>query len=185
MARDCTICKRPDIDAINNLIGSNVPVNKIVAQKSGLSARTVARHKENCLKEFFGKIIEQKRAGLLASVDEVKHEIQQTKADFPDNPNVRLGIIGKMLDAIEKEAKLTGAYIKDAENPADLKSVAKIVADFRERIKRDADIYAETNGKYGYAMPDDSFVDAEIEKLCRLHKVKPEQLATLDLGGIG
>jgi phage terminase small subunit len=70
-------------------------------------------------------------------------------------------------------------------NPADLKSVAKIVADFRERIKRDADIYAETNGKYGYAMPDDNFVDAEIEKLCRLHKVKPEQLATLDLGGIG
>lgn len=67
----------------------------------------------------------------------------------------------------------------------DLKSVAKIVADFRERIKRDADIYAETNGKYGYAMPDDSFVESEITKLLKLHKVSREQIEKIpELGRV-
>ncbi len=65
----------------------------------------------------------------------------------------------------------------------DLKSVARTVAEFRQRIATDAEIYAATNGKYGHPMPDDSFVEAEIEKLYRLHKVKPEQL--VELGNVG
>jgi len=89
-----------------------------MAKYKGLSLGGLDRH-QKCIEALFAEVREQKRAGLLASVDEVKTEIVQLKADFPDNPNVRLGIVGKMLDTIEKEAKLTGAYIKDAANPAD------------------------------------------------------------------
>ena len=185
MANTCKTCQRPDVAAIDKLLAGNTPLRNIVAQYAGATVAGLKRHKDNCLEELLEEVRDQRRAGLLADVDDVRTQIQALEQRFIDNGPVMVALVSRRLEAVDKEAKLTGAYIKDAENPADLKSVAKIVADFRERIKRDADIYAETDGKYGYAMPDDSFVESEIEKLCRRFKVKPEQLATLELGGIG
>ncbi len=66
----------------------------------------------------------ERRQGLLADVDEVKAEIDAVKTEFPDNANIRSQLIARRLDAIEKEAKLTGAYVKDAPNPADKSQIA-------------------------------------------------------------
>ncbi len=95
-----------------------------------------------------------------------------------------LKVIDRLDTAIDKFAKIEGIYTADKSNPADLKSVARTVAEFRQRIATDAEIYAATNGKYGHPMPDDSFVEAEIGKLLKTHKVLPEQLAT-EMGKIG
>lgn len=67
----------------------------------------------------------ERRAGLLADVDEVKAEIDAVKAEFADNANIRSQLIARRLEAIDKEAKLTGAYIKDAANPADIQATAE------------------------------------------------------------
>jgi len=144
------------------------------------SIRQVIDQQREVLREQYA----ERRAGLLSDVDEVKAEIDAVKTTFPDNPNVRVQLIARRLDAIEKEAKLTGAYIKDADNPADLKSVARTVAEFRQRLAYDAEVYARTNGELGHAMPDESFVEGEIAKLLARCKVKPEQLAT-EMGNIG
>jgi len=119
MPRVCKTCQRPDIDAINRDLTNDVTVRNIMAKYKGLSLGGIDRHK-HCIEELFAEVRNQKRAGLLSSVDEVRQEIIEVKAEFPDNPNVRLGLIGKMLDVIDKEAKLTGAYIDAKKNPADV-----------------------------------------------------------------
>lgn len=133
MPRTCKTCQHPKIDAINYDLTHNITVRNIMAKYKGLSLGGLDRHTD-CIKELFDEVRAAKRAGLLASVDEVRAEIDAVRAEFVDNPNVRVGLIGKMLDAIEKEAKLTGAYIKDAPNPADAKAMAEKYAD--ELVKR-------------------------------------------------
>ncbi len=125
----CKTCKRPDILEINADLGAGVSARCIMAKFAKLSMGGLQRHKENCLEELFAEVREQRRAGLLADVDEVKKEITVVKQQFTDNPNVRVGLIGKMLDAIEKEAKLTGAYQQDKKNIEELTLIADRVAE--------------------------------------------------------
>lgn len=126
------------MDTINQRIVSKVAVSKIVAEFPDLAERSVYRHKDTCLRELYASVIDQKRVGLLATIDRALNEIDELKRDFPDNPNVRLGIVGKLLDAIDREAKLTGAYIKDAINPADAtQMVERFVAEYT--AKNDVD----------------------------------------------
>ena len=100
-----------------------------------------------------------------------------------DKPVERMAVMREIAKQQQEQAKLAGAYIKDADNPADLKSVARTITEFRQRIATDAEIYAATNGKYGYPMPDDSWIEGEERKLCEKFKVKPEQL--VELGNVG
>lgn len=149
------------------------------------SIRAVIDKQREVLREQYA----ERRAGLLSDVDEVKEEIQQTKADFPDNPNVRVQLIARRLDAIEKEAKLTGAYIKDADNPADLSTLADVVKRYRADVIEQARIFDGTNGKFGAAMPTEAEMHGEIERLCRHQKVDPAKLASFveqqELGSVG
>lgn len=133
MANTCKTCKHPEAKKINDLLSRQIPLSKIVAKYGTLSLGGVQRHKERCNVKLFAEVLQAKRDGLLASVDEVKIEIETVKTEFCDNPNVRLGLIGKMLDAIEKEAKLTGAYIKDQTNPKDeAQRIADLAAMYEE-----------------------------------------------------
>lgn len=118
MPPTCKTCQREDVDEINRQLVTNIPLRHIVTNYGGLSASGLQRHRETCLDELFAEVRESKRAGLLASVDEAKKEIKAVKTEFGDNGYIRLGLIGKMFDAIEKEAKLTGAYVKEGENPS-------------------------------------------------------------------
>lgn len=85
----------------------------------GLTLGGLHRHKTQCLETLFAEKRDQQRAGLLKDVDELKEEIRQTKEDFIDNPQARVQLIARRKEAIELEAKLTGAFVKDAPNPAD------------------------------------------------------------------
>lgn len=129
MANTCKTCRRDDIDEINDLLAKEVPLRNIVGTRKNITTTALHRHKNTCLVELFAEIRHVKREGLLAKVDAVESEIEAVKAEFGDNPTVRVGLIGKMLDAIEKEAKLTGAYIKDAPNPADNLTIARQVVE--------------------------------------------------------
>ena len=123
----CKTCKRQDVDEINKLLtDGKESVRNIVAKFKGTSLGGINRHK-GCITELFAEVREQKRAGLLADIDEVKEEIDAVKAEFSDNGQVRVQLIARRLDAIEKEAKLTGAYTKDRANPTDIAELARIV----------------------------------------------------------
>lgn len=155
---------------------------------------------ENLAKPYIKVIIEkeqaklreqfaERRKGLLADVDEVKAEIDAVKQDFIDNPNVRVQLIARRLDALDKEAKLTGAYIKDAENPADIGTLASIVKKYRADVAEQARIYEGTQGKFGSPMPSEDELRVEIERLCRHQKVDPLKLENhiqqQELGNVG
>lgn len=149
------------------------------------SIRAVIDKQREVLREQYA----ERRKGLLSDVDEVKAEIASTKADFPDNPNVRVQLIARRLDAIEKEAKLTGAYIKDADNPADLSTLADVVKRYRADVIEQARIFEGTNGKFGAAMPTEAEMRGEIERLCRHQKVDINKLESFvnqqELGQVG
>ncbi len=149
------------------------------------SIRAVIDKQREVLREQYA----ERRKGLLSDVDEVKAEIDEVKSTFPDNPNVRVQLIARRLDAIEKEAKLTGAYIKDADNPADLSTLADVVKRYRADVIEQARIFDGTNGKFGAAMPTEAEMRGEIERLCRHQKVDPAKLdsfvAQQELGSVG
>lgn len=117
MANTCKTCLNPQISEINTMLVNEIPARKILNKIKGVTVGSLQRHKENCIRSLFAPVIEQRRASLLARVDEIYNEIIEVRAAFLDNPNVRLGILGKMRDAIDLEAKLTGAYLKEQENP--------------------------------------------------------------------
>lgn len=129
MPRQCKTCSRADVEAINELISRKCSLRKIMDNFVGLSQGGLQRHKDNCIREVFQQNIEKRRDGLLAAVDEVRDEIAVLRTEFADNPNVRIGLVGKMLDAIEKEARLTGAYTKEGENPKTAADIARKVYD--------------------------------------------------------
>lgn len=131
MANTCKTCQHPDIDRINGLLVQGVALRSIEAE-TGISNVSIYRHKEKCIDALFAEVREQRRTGLLADVDELKAEIDEVKADFPTNGNVRTQLIARRKEAIELEAKLTGAFIKDAPNP---KGIDQIVAAFTDRLK--------------------------------------------------
>lgn len=123
----CKTCRHPKVDQVNTLLTSGIPLRSIANQYDNLSIGTLKRHKDACIEALFDEIRAQKREGLLDAVDEVRQEIVDVKAIFIDNPNVRIGLIGKMLDVITQEAKLTGAYIKEQINPTDEATLARVL----------------------------------------------------------
>ncbi len=120
---------------------------------------------------------------LLARLDGTRYNADATFVKTADIREFALKTIDRIDTTVDKFAKIGGDYTKDKENPADLKSVARTITEFRQRLAYDAEVYARTNGELGHAMPDESFVEGEIEKLLARHKVKPEQL--VELGNVG
>jgi hypothetical protein len=176
VANTCKTCKHPALKEINGLLINEISFRNIVKQWDGLTVAGVRRHKENCIEALFAEKREETRAGLLADVDELKEEIRQTRIDFIDNPQARVQLIARRKEAIELEAKLTGAFIKDAENPADLSTLADVVKRYRADVIEQARIFEGTNGKFGAAMPTEAEMRVEIERLCRHQKVDPLKL---------
>jgi hypothetical protein len=128
MAATCKTCKRPDVDEINRLIGEQKPLRYIV-DNFGIPQGSIQRHKDNCIDALFAEVREEKRAGLLSEVDKMKQEIEAVKTQFVDNANVRVQLIARQKDAIDLEAKLTGAYVKEKSNPSDIADIAQETVD--------------------------------------------------------
>lgn len=102
---------------------------------------------------------DRQRKALLERVDDMHAEIDEVKAAFPDNPNVRLGIIGKIRDAADLEAKLTGAYIAPKDNPDSIKFIVNAVQAFYNNLIA----YHRDNG---IEMPGDEYIQGEVKRLC-------------------
>jgi hypothetical protein len=123
----CKTCKRSDLGAINKALVAGETLRNISKQHKGATVASLQRHKENCIKDLFVKVIDQKRAGLLGEVDKVKKRIDAVAEKFADNGQVQVQLIARQLDVIDKEAKLTGAYTKDKDNPANKNAVIEAV----------------------------------------------------------
>ena len=66
---------------------------------------------------------------MLADVDDTREQIQHLEQRFNGNGPVMVALVSRRLEAIDKEAKLTGAYVNAATNPVDLNAVAdKMIA---------------------------------------------------------
>ena len=118
MPRTCNTCKHSDASEINAMLIHGISFRNIVAKKDGgLSTAGLKRHKDKCLRELLGELMIERRAGLLADVDEVRSQIQRLEQRFAKNGPVLVALVSRRLDAIEKEAKLTGAYVQDKKNP--------------------------------------------------------------------
>ena len=128
MPPTCQTCQRDDLNAINSQLVQGLSLRNI-AERSGIPTTSLFRHKEQCIPQLLETKANEIRAGLLKDIDEVRQEIAETKADFPDNPTVRVALIGKRLDAIDKEARLTGAFTKDGENAQTVADLAQKVVD--------------------------------------------------------
>lgn len=120
----CKTCQRLDLDEINHKLLTKQPLRNIVGEHR-IPLSSLHRHKKDCLTELFAEVREAKRAGLLADVDEIKREIRDLQADFPNSPIVRNNAISRRLDVLDREARLTGAYTQEAKNPADVLSIAR------------------------------------------------------------
>ncbi len=107
---------------------SNLSASWCNRETFGIHHTALFRHKNNCIDQLFAEVREQKRAGLLKDVDELKAEIQRVRDTFPTNPNVNVQLIARERDVIDLEAKLTGAYLKEQENPANTDALVSKVA---------------------------------------------------------
>lgn len=122
----CRTCKRPDVDEINKLLSQNKPLRYIV-DTFGIPNGSAQRHKENCFRPQFAQAIIEKRGGLLADVDAIKQKIDELNADFPKNPTTRNAVVQRWIDVLDREARLTGAFVKDQTNPTDEAELARIL----------------------------------------------------------
>jgi len=197
MPRACTICSHPDRKTIDARIANKEPYLRI-AKRFGLNDVTVRSHAKKHVNPVIDNIELQANAAVLERVMAYRDEVNlplPEKSKYIENklwddywmlekPVERMAVMREIAKQQQEQAKLAGAYIKDADNPADLKSVARTVAEFRQRIATDAEIYAATDGKYGHPMPDGDWIAGEEMKILKLHKVLPEQLAT-EMGKIG
>ena len=129
----CKTCRQPNVEQLNGMLAQDLPLRDIALAGNDISLMSVSRHKNQCVPELMEQVKTQRRDGLLADVDEIKSEIDQVKSEFPTNTQARVNLIAKRIDVLDKEAKLTGAYIQDKQNPADkselLNKTAQLLAD--------------------------------------------------------
>jgi len=130
MPNTCKTCQREDVNQINKLLVGDTPLRNIVVQYAGANIGSLKRHKDKCLKELLVEARAEKRIGLLADVDDVRTQIVALEKRFADNGPVMVALVSRRLEAVDKEAKLTGAYIDAKKNPADLAQYIKVLKDW-------------------------------------------------------
>ena len=123
----CKTCRRDDINEINALIFEGKPLRYIV-DNFGIPNGSIQRHKEICLPELFEAVRERQREGLLGKIDQLERKFLAVENEFNGNWQARIAAGAKQIDLLDKEAKLTGAYIQEATNPADIENIAERMA---------------------------------------------------------
>ena len=123
MSMTCKTCRREDASEINRLIAIGTPLRYFV-DNLGIPQGSIQRHKDDCVKTLIGEVREQKRTDLFQDVDNMMQEIERVRDAFPTNPSVRVQLIARSREVADLKAKLTGAYIKDLENPANTEAIA-------------------------------------------------------------
>jgi len=143
MGMTCKTCQRSDLQEINGLLLQGIPLRTIANQIGDPDHLRLLRHKENCIQSLFADKRDETRAGLLKDVDDLKAEILECKEDFADNATARVQLIARRREAIDLEAKLTGAYVQAATNPVDIE-IAKSVKAIVDKITESATLKGRT-----------------------------------------
>lgn len=145
MPRTCTICAHPERNIIDAMIASKESFLQI-ATRFNLNNKTVTTHGHNCVEPFLNSIELQAQAAVLQRVmayrdavnlplpEKSKYVENELWADFElaDKVQDRVAIAKAIAMQQQEQAKLAGAYIKDAPNP---KGIDQIVAAFTDRLK--------------------------------------------------
>lgn len=127
MPPTCKTCRRPDVNEINALIFSGQPL-RYITDNYKIPNGSIQRHKEQCLPELFEAIRERQREGLLGKIDKLETKFLDIENEFGDNWQARIAAGAKQIDLLDKEAKLTGAYTKERENPQTWDNVVENLA---------------------------------------------------------
>lgn len=128
MPNVCQTCKREDVDQIDALLIKRVAFRNIMELFPKLSLGSLSRHNKECLVFPHSKALEKKRSGLLAEVDAIREKISVLDETFADSGMVRVGLVGKRIDVLDREAKLTGAYQQDRPNDLAVELKAQLAA---------------------------------------------------------
>ena len=189
MANTCKTCRHPERKAIDAMIANREPYLKI-AEKYGLNHVSVNAHGKNHVLPAIEEAEHLVQEAVIARVASYRDEVnlplpEKSKyienklwADYSelDKALDRMVVMREIVKQQQEQAKLTGAYIKDADNPADLSTLADVVKRYRADVIEQARIFEGTNGKFGAAMPTEAEMRGEIERLCRHQKVDPLKL---------
>ncbi len=127
MPPTCHTCQRSDVQEINALIISGKPL-RYITDNYEIPNGSIQRHKENCLPELFKEAREQHREGLLGKIDSLERKFLLVESEFNGNWQARIAAGAKQIELLDKEAKLTGAYLKEQENPQTTEAIANKMA---------------------------------------------------------
>ncbi len=142
MPRVCTICSHPERKQIDARIVDREPYLKI-AERFGLNHVTVNAHGTKHVMPTVDSIEQQANVAVLKRVMAYKDEVNlplPEKSKYIENKLWldydaatklvdRLAVMREIQKQQAEQAKLTGAYIKDAANPSDDKALAKALAE--------------------------------------------------------
>ncbi len=90
---------------------------------------SIKRHKDVCATELLEEVKVIRRDGLLGKLDKIDAKIERLEKKFADNPQTQVQLIARQLEALDKEAKLLGAYTNPQENAQSIAKTAQAVAD--------------------------------------------------------
>lgn len=102
-----------------------------VALRANVSHMSVARHKDYCIPQLFVTHENKLRGGLLGKVD----SLEKTFRGWLENPKKDHQAGKLLIDLIDKEAKLTGAYQQDRSNETDaeMKRIQELINVFAQQ----------------------------------------------------
>ncbi len=138
MPRSCTICNHPERKFIDASIANKEPYLRI-ATRFALNDKTVGTHAKNHVRPFMSSVERQAEAAVLARVMQYRDEVNLPLAekskfienklwglyDAADKVIDRVAVVKAIQQQQAEQARLAGAYIKDAPNESDVAIVLK------------------------------------------------------------
>lgn len=160
MARTCTICAHPERKSIDARIANKEPYLRI-AKRFGLNDVTVRSHAQKHVLPVIEDIEIQANAAVLERVmsyrDEVNLPLPEKSKAIEDklwaefeaaDPKDRMPIVREINKQQIEQAKLSGAYVNPATNPADLDIVNSVIAKLKSSGYDDEKIAAFTKANF-------------------------------------
>lgn len=138
MPRTCTICRRDDRQVIDGMIANHIPYLEI-AGKLGLNHRTVNAHGKKHVLPFIDSVERRAEAVVLERVMRYRDQVNlplKEKSKYIENllwddyyaaktTQDRVAVIRTITPQQGEQARLAGAYRKDAPNESDMQVVVK------------------------------------------------------------
>ena len=109
MARHCSVCVHPEVEAMNLELVDGISTRK-VAEKYGLSASPMARHKKHLPPELFQPAEVRRASAAIQRIGELDRRVDEiyAAATAGNDPKLALRALKELRQVLETYAKLTG-----------------------------------------------------------------------------